>query len=254
MLYAAVTYSPEEEHPRDVLGFELFASPEYRDTYLQNISKGEAPCWPMDLPVEGAFMPPEPGKQPALDAHTLEARLVTELRQTACDARDSRFSHAYRCLATCLENFARYGGEAAVARVASMAAHLGRNHCSTPYRLAFSKAHAMLKTLIQKLSVTDSKANTSKSAPRWTPPSRVYYVAVVSTAPDGLPPVRILLFEQEHHAVGYLTHWLSQYGIPYEVWRSMRSAFADELLPYAQDNLMIDMGEKNILMEAQSYT
>lgn len=234
-----------------MLGFELFASPAHRDAYLQKISKGEAPCWPVDLPVQGAYMLPEPGKQPALDADTLEAKLVTMLRQIACDTKDSRLSHAYRCLATCLENYARYGGEAAIARVVSMAAHLGRDHCSTPYRLAFSKAHAMLKTLIKKLSVADSKTNTPKADPGWTPPSRVYYVAVVSTAADGLPPVRILLFEQEHHAVGYLTRWLSQYGIPYEVWRSMRSAFADELLPYAQDSLMIDMGEKNIFTESK---
>ncbi len=251
-MYAAVTFSPEEEHPRDVLGFELFTSPKKRDEYLQKISEGDVPCWPMELPVEMSFMFREPGKLPALDTHTLEARLVAALRRIACDMKDSRLSHAYRCLATCLENFARYGGEAAVARVVSMAAHLAGNHCSTPYRMAFSEAHVMLQTLIHQFSDTHSKGKASKDSPEWTPPSRVYYVAVVNTIADGLPPVHILLFEQKHHAVACLTQWLSQYGIPYEVWRSLRSALADELLPYARDGLMIDMGEKYISREAES--
>lgn len=252
-MYAAVTFSPEEEHPRDVLGFDLFTSPKKRDEYLQKINEGDVPCWPMELPVEMSFMLREPGKLPALDTHTLEARLVTALRQSASDTEDSCLSHAYRCLATCLENFARYGGEATIARVVSMAAHLARNHCSTPYRMAFSNAHDMLQTLIRKYNDTHTEEKAPKTDPGWTPPSRVYYVAVVNTEADGLPPVCILLFEQKHHAVSCLTHWLSQYGIPYEVWRSMRSAFADELLPYARDGLMIDMGEKYIFTEAESH-
>ena len=40
---------------------------------------------------------------------------------------------------------------------------------------------------------------------------------------------------------------LKEYGVPFEVWRSLRSAMADEHLPYAQDDLFFSMGEKKVM-------
>lgn len=243
-LIAHITFHTDEEHPRDFFSFDLYpASPKHLDT-LTAASEQEAAVVQL-LPLEESYSRASPEKLPAIPPGSLEASLVSALRSLAANAGSAYLTHAYRCLATCLENYARYSCPDAVSRVASLAWSLGLNHSSKPYRKAFSDAHAELLRLIDSLRpgkpvvLCDSPA----SAPL---PSKVFYVAVLDNGARRPPAVRLSLFASRKDSVAFLTEWLNHYGIPFEVWRSLRGVMADDLLPYMQDGLYITMGEKAI--------
>lgn len=131
-LYACVSIRYTEEHPRDRLWFDLFATQVSRDAFVQRTTpetiypEVEA-LYPMSLSLESVFVSAAAEKAPSLAHMPMEAWLVSSLRTKAKD-KSPALGHAYRCLATCLENYARYGDLHAVTRVTSLADKIGRAH------------------------------------------------------------------------------------------------------------------------------
>ena len=235
---AHIHFDPTELHPRDALAFDLYAhAPKKSRTKT-------ARTWWTTLPVEKTYSEAPAGKRPPLAPDTPEAQVIVALRKAADGCAKPQLVHALRCLATCLDNYSRYGNDEALNRMLSLAYHLHLNHSSKPYRSAFGEAYAMLQEQIRGMRMdTETTQGTSACL---AAPQRVFYLAVTNLHDNHLPPVRIRLFDSEHHARACLTDWLKQYGIPFEVWRSLRGVMADELLPYTQDGLFVNIGEKQI--------
>lgn len=243
-LIAHIIFHTDEKHPRDFFSFDLYpASQKHFDT-LTAASKSDAAVVHL-LPLEETFSRASSEKLPAIPPESLEASLVPALRSLAAGTGSAYLTHAYRCLATCLENYARYGCSDAVSRIASLARSLSFNHSSKPYRTAFSDAYIELLRLIEasKFPSLVSCCEAQSSAPL---PTKVFYVAVLDTGVGKPPSVRLRLFSTKKYSVACLCEWLRQYSIPFEVWRSLRSVMADEFLPYKQDGLYITMGEKTV--------
>lgn len=236
-LVAHIALYPGEEHPRDILSFDLYPAGHASASIADGVIRQ---C----LPVEASYSPAPFAKRPALAVDSPEAQLISALRLRAASAGSQPLCHALRCLATCLDNYSRYGCEESLYKVVSLAYTLHLDHCSRPYRRAFGEAHGILLNLIDQIAWHASPLQANCNAASL--PQRVFYFAVVNTQSTRLPPVRIRLFEKEQHAKACLADWLSQYGIPYEVWRSLRGVMADELLPYTQDGLFATIGEKQI--------
>lgn len=245
-LYAHATLKLWQKHPRDMLWFDLYADRQTRDAAISAAVKpSDEQHHALDLTMEPGFTPFTGSKQPPLPPDRLESLLVTGLRQEATRAATVPLEHALRCLATCLENYARYGSEDAICRVIALVETLSQNHDSRPYRNAFGKARTILQKLVNQSQKAERiSGNAQVSAEPM--PDRVYYVAVLNACAKYMQPVRIRIFRQERDAVACLTEWLKQYGIPYEVWRSLRSAMADEHLLYKKDGLFATLGEKTI--------
>lgn len=245
-LYAHATLQLWQEHPRDILWFDLYADQRVRDAAISAAAKSsdEQHC-SLNLMLESTFTSSSGCKQPPLSEERMERQIIDGLRQEASITATAPLKQALRCLATCLDNYARYGSEDAVCRVIALAEALNLNHDSRPYRNAFGEAFTILQRLISQtpkvLNITSHESGSSDSIP-----DRVYYVAVLNMSAKCMPPLRIRLFKQERHAIACLTDWLKQYGVPYEVWRSLRSIMADEHLPYMQDGLYATIGEKTI--------
>lgn len=242
-LYVATTFYPHEEHPRDMLWFDVYADHHTCESALPHDKASFYPSTFITLPLEHAYTHRSQQKSLALSSTSLEAKIISVLRELARTAVSSPLIHAYRCLATCLDNYARYGGENAVARVLALAYRLSLQHSSKPYRAAFNQAYSDLS----KLVACHKSNHVVSERPPHAPPERVFYTLVQHTSSTPLPPVRIRLFQREEDAVLHLTDMLQEYGIPFEVWRSLRSAMADETLPYVQDSLFFSMGEKKVI-------
>lgn len=248
-LYACVSIHAGEENPRDVLWFDLFRSKAARDAHMNEKqppggSLKNVFSYPTLLPVENTFIKPQNGKMRKMQPGSLEEALVCELREQAKHSRNTYLGHAYRCLATCLENYARYGCVDAAQRTVGIAESLSMKHTSLPYRQAFREAREKLLDAARRYWLKQPQERTTTLAPAQL--ERVYYVSVISIK-NPMPLMRIRLFQYSRDAQACLTEWLKQYGIPYEVWRSLRSVVADETLPYMQqDGLFIDMGEKTV--------
>lgn len=238
---------PEELHPRDRVWFDVYADQQASTEAISEEVNNELSAQPniltMTLPLEQTYQNHSHAKLLSLPTDSLEARIVQALREWAHSTTASPLIHAYRCLATCLDNYARYGGENAVARVLALAYRLSLQHSSKPYRAAFSHAYSDLSKLV---ACHETNQMISIRSPN-VPPERVYYTLVLHTSSTPLTSIRIRLFQRERDAIMHLTDMLREYGIPYEVWRSLRSVMADEHLPYAQDDLFFSMGEKKVM-------
>lgn len=244
-LYAHVILQPWQDHPRDAFWFDLFSDAKDRDTSMPERQMDGELHISLDLPLEEAFLiEGERRKRPL--SSSCEKEIIAALRENAKMAASTSVEHALRCLATCLENYARYGCEDALARVVSLAYHLHLNHSSSPYRLAFGEAHNDLVELVRQYRTFPEAAPGNTSNQPF--PDKVFYFAVLNSSDQAMPRIRIRLFQHETEAVNCMTEWLRQYGIPYEVWRSLRGVMADELLPYQQDGLFATVGERDVLL------
>lgn len=246
-LYTITAFYLHEENPRDMIWFDVYADQHASQTSMHqdSVSEGTSSLLvrSMSLPLEITYQSQPQQKRAALSFDSLEAKVIQTLRELTRSASASPLIHAYRCLATCLENYARYGGENAVARVLALAFRLSQQHSSKPYRAAFDQAYSELNKLV---SCYETRQVVS-AQPVYAPPERVFYTLVLHTSSTPLPPVHIRLFHHEKDAVLHMTDLLREYGIPFEVWRALRSAMADETLPYVQDGLFFSMGEKKVI-------
>ena len=241
-LYVATTLHPHEEHPRDMFWFDVYANHHACEASFSHAEADEYATTCLTLPLELTYSRRSQQKSPALSSDSLEAKTVSALRELARTAASSPLIHAYRCLATCLENYARYGGENAIARVLALAFRLRLQHSSKPYRTAFDQAYSELKLILASQEILPASVASSGSAP-----DHVFYTLVLHTCSTPLPAARIRLFHNKADAVQHMSDMLGEYGVPFEVWRSLRSAMADEHLPYAQDDLFFSMGEKKVM-------
>lgn len=237
----------EEQHPRDRVWFDVYTNQQAAKEVISEEVNSELAAQlrilTMTLPLEQTYQSHSQTKLLSLPIDSLEARTVQALRERAHSASATPLIHAYRCLATCLDNYARYGGENAVARVLALAYRLSLQHSSKPYRAAFNQAYSDLS----KLVACHEANHVVSERPAYAPPERVFYTLILRTSSTPLPPVHIRLFQRKEDAVLHLTDMLREYGIPFEVWRSLRSAMADETLPYVQDSLFFSMGEKKVI-------
>lgn len=245
-LYAHATLQLWQEHPRDILWFDLYADQRVRNAAISAAAKSsdEQHC-SLNLMLESTFTSSSGCKQPPLSEARMERQIIDGLRQEASITATAPLKQALRCLATCMDNYARHGSEDAVCRVIALAEALNLNHDSQPYRIAFGETRRILDRLLQN-APKGLRPSSHELIDIGSVPDRVYYFAVLNTCSKRMPPLRIRLFKQERHAIACLTDWLKQYGIPYEVWRSLRSIMADEHLPYMQDGLYATIGEKTI--------
>lgn len=243
-LYITSTFHPHEEHPRDMLWFDVYAGPRAYEGSILHDEFSDCVTMHTTLPLENTYMNRSQQKSSPLPSDSAEAKTISSLRDLARTSASSPLTHAYRCLATCLENYARYGGENAIARVLALAFRLRLQHSSKPYRAAFDQAYSELNLILaSQESVLPAPATSSA-----TVPDSVFYTLVLHTSSTPLQAVRIRLFQSKADAIRHLSDMLGEYGVPYEVWRSLRSAMADELLPYAQDDLFFSMGEKKVIV------
>lgn len=242
-LFVATTFYPHEEHPRDMLSFDVYANHHICESSIPHDETDVCATTYLTLPLELTYSHRSQQKIPALPTDSLEAKTISALRELAHTAGSSPLIHAYRCLATCLENYARYGGENAIARVLALAFRLRLQHSSKPYRTAFDQAYSELN---QILSNQENLSPVSGPSPG-SAPDHVFYTLVLHTSSTPLPSARIRLFQNKADAIQHLSDLLGEYGVPFEVWRSLRSAMADEHLPYAQDDLFFSMGEKEVM-------
>ena len=243
-LYITSKFHPHEEHPRDMLWFDVYADPHaYEDSILPD-EFADCVTTHMTLLLEKTYMNRSQQKSFPLSSDSIEAKTISALRDLARTATSSPLIHAYRCLATCLENYARYGGENAIARVLALAFRLRLQHSSKPYRTAFDQAYSELNLILASQESVLPAPDTSSAKV----PDSVFYTLVLHTSSTPLQAARIRLFQSKADAIRHLSDMLGEYGVPYEVWRSLRSAMADELLPYAQDDLFFSMGEKKVIV------
>lgn len=237
----------EEHHPRDRVWLNVYADRKAAEEFISENNHfdpaAQIHIHTMSLPLEPKYQSHSQRKLPSLPIDSMEVKIVQALRELARSASASPMNHAYRCLATCLENYARYGGENAVTRVLALAYRLSQQHTSKPYRVAFAQAYSEMSTLLTRY---DTHPATSEQIAS-TPPKRVFYTLALHTFSTPSFPVHIRLFQHEQDAAMHLTDMLREYGIPYEVWRSLRGVIADEHLPYAQDGLFFSMGEKKVM-------
>lgn len=105
---------------------------------------------PFTCELEDAQKSYSMAKSAPLSPDSMEAQMVFALRQQAKAAKGPYLKGALRCMATCIDNYARYGRKDSTETVLEEAAYLSRKHISAPCRKAFQKARTLLARCVRR--------------------------------------------------------------------------------------------------------
>lgn len=177
MIYGIASIDIREENPRDRQWFDLYGSEEEQtayvksecdlgeidyEEYVQSMREngGDSLPWarqnghylvPFACVITTEEAPPLTLKKGApLKLDSKEKQMVLALRAEAAKITKIETRSAVRCMATMIENYARYGWIDAVGTVLDTAQFLAKKHVSSPFRKAFQKGATLLQRCIRQ--------------------------------------------------------------------------------------------------------